>query len=102
LEEIEQVLPINTLDDWNELQLAHLIHNAIWLKLFCARQAIIPSRNHRPLVPRQILPGSSETGIVDVIFHWKECLDSMVIPEDHRVNESFVSLLVAERCQLSF
>ena len=102
LEEVEKVLPINTLDDWNELQLAHLIHNAVWLKLFCARKAVIPSRDYRPLVPWQILPGCSETGIVDIIFHWEECLNSMVIPEDHRVNESLLSLLVAERGQLSF
>ena len=29
LEKINQVLPINAFDDWNELELTHLIHNAI-------------------------------------------------------------------------
>jgi hypothetical protein len=29
LEEINQVLPINTFDDWYELELTHLIHNAV-------------------------------------------------------------------------
>ena len=31
LEEINQVLPINPFDDWNELELAHLINYAVWL-----------------------------------------------------------------------
>jgi hypothetical protein len=29
LEQINQVLPINAFDDWNELDLTHLIHNAV-------------------------------------------------------------------------
>ena len=102
LEEINQVLPINTFDDWYELDLTHLIHNAVWLKLFRAREAVIPFQYHRPLVPWQILPWCSEAGIVDVIFHGEEWLDSLVVSKDHRVEESLLRLFVAERGQLSF
>ena len=102
LEEINQVLPINTFDDWYELELTHLIHNAVWLKLFRARETVIPSRDHRPLVPWQILSGCSETGIIDVIFNGEEWLDSLVVSEDHWVEESLLRLFVAERSQFSF
>ncbi len=102
LEEIKQVLPINPFDDRNELKLTHMIHYAVWLKLFRARKAVISPRYYRSLVPWQILPRRSETGIVDVIFYGEEWFDSMVVPEDQWVEESFFRLLVAEGGQLSF